>query len=294
MKYNLKNKIVVLLCLVVVVLSSSCGYGTDNFFYKGNKVDSRVDNVVEINDFISPETAKLSKYRILVLADVHVGGYKTVTDYEILFNWLKDLKKNDPDNFPKFCLILGDNVDHGYKSEFIDFVDFTKEIEKLEIPVINVLGNHDLYNSGWKNYKSMCYPFCSLFHFSTKNFSWYGIDTGTGDIGIKQFNILKRAMAKDNKPKIVMTHYPFSNTRLYGILCLHDPTERNLIIDLFARSDVKAALCGHLHQTQAADLQAFDEYGNPSFRYCKNGWNIFEIDEDNCRVKKISLDYPDY
>ena len=64
-----------------------------------------------------------------------------------------------------------------------------------------------------------------------------------------------------------MSHYPFANSKWLGSFCLHDSTERNLILDLFAKNGVKAALCGHLHQTQAADLQQFKEYGLPSFRY---------------------------
>lgn len=275
---------------VVLIALVSCVYGTNNFLYKGNKVDNRIDYIHEIKDVLPPNTEFPSKYRILVLADVHVGSPTRDTDIAPLIAWLKRYKIEHPDDYPLFGLSLGDLVDHGTKEEYEKYCSLMNQVENEGIHIINVLGNHDLYASGWEHYQKMCYPNCSLFKFESKNFSWYGIDTGTGDVGIKQYNILKDAFKNDKRPKIILMHYPLSNTKRFGFLCLHDPTERNLLIDLFAQNDVKAALCGHLHQTQDADLQLFMEYGNPSYLYSENGWTIFEIDENRKSVIKVPIE----
>ena len=288
------KKVRLLLSISIILMSLlvlSCGqhYGTDNIFYKGNKVENRIECVKEIKDVL-PSNIKLgTRYRVLVLADVHVGSPIKETDIKPLLKWLNEYKKSNPSLYPVFGLSLGDLVDHGTMAEYEKYVALMNKIEDKGIHIVNVLGNHDLYNSGWDNYKKMCYPYCSLFKFETNKFAWYAVDTGTGDLSIKQYRILKDAFAKDSKPKIVMMHYPIANSKQFGTFCMHDTTERNLLIDLFAKNNVKAALCGHLHQKQAMNLQAFQEYGNPSLCYSENGWTLFEIDESNDSVTKIDI-----
>lgn len=289
-----KRKLVLGTSILVFMISMttfSCVYGTNNFFYKANQVKNRVDYIHELDDFetdIKSESINEKKYKILVLTDVHLGNRVKKVEMERFFSWLDTCKTNN--DLPEFCLILGDNVDHGYKKEYDTYCDFTKHIKDKGIPVITMFGNHDLYNSGWDNFKKMCYPHCSLFHYDTPGFSWYGIDTGTGNIGKKQFDLLKNAFAKDKKPKIVISHYPLTNSRTVGAISFHDSTERNLLIDLYAKNNVKAVLCGHLHKTKYKDLGAFKEYGFPSFCYAKYpAWTLLEINETNPNVPELKL-----
>ena len=284
----MKNKLLILLCLIISLSSVSCIYGTNNFLYKGNKVDYRIDEFHRLNDFESTiDVQNLpNKYQILVITDTHFGSPKKTTETESFYKWLDTL--ND-ENRPKFCLILGDNVDRGYENEYKLFCKFVKHIEDKGIPGISTVGNHDLYNSGWDLYVKYCYPNCSLFHFETKAFSWYSIDTGTGIIGTKQFKILKRALRSEDKPKIILSHYPLTNSKWVGAISLHDSTERNLLIDLYSRTNVKTLLCGHLHQINYADLGPFIEYGHPSFCYADfNAWTLYEIDESDNNNPKIT------
>lgn len=290
----MKNKFIFSFCILYIILTFSCRYGTDNYFYAENQVDNRISDINSLNDFTSFSFNLPEKFRILVLSDTHFGSKTKDVDTSPFFKWIDNLKADNPEKVPAFCLILGDNVDHGDESEYKTYYNFTKQIEKRGIKVLSVVGNHDLFNSGWENYKKYCYPYNSLFKFETKGFSWYGIDTGTGTIGKKQFNLLKEAFEKDKKPKIILSHYPFANTRRQGALSLHDSTERNLLIDLFAKSNVRAALCGHLHYELSVNLFAFKEFGNPSFRYRDKGWTVYEIDEsnlDNPTVTELPRDF---
>lgn len=285
----MKNRLLVVLCLIITLSSVSCIYGTNNFLYKGNQVDNRVDYFHELSDFEKKiEKNKLpNKYKILVITDTHFGSPQKKTETARFYNWLEKIKSDTTDK-PKFCLILGDNVDRGYDSEYKDFCEFVKQIEEAGIPVISTVGNHDLYNSGWDLYQKYCYPHCTLFHFETKGISWYSIDTGTGNIGIKQYNIIRKALFSDDKPKIVLSHYPLTNSKWLGAVSLHDSTERNLLIDLYSRTNVFSILCGHLHQINYSDLGVFIEYGHPSFCYSDfDAWTLYEVDETNISAPKI-------
>lgn len=279
----MKKNIFLLLILIFSLTTFSCVYGTNNFLYWGNQVDKRVDYIHELNDFEnkidSKENPLSSKYKILVITDTHFGSPHKETETEPFIKWLNSVPKKD---LPKFCLILGDNVDQGYENEYKEYCDFKQKIENKGIPVITLLGNHDLYNSGWEYFVDNCYPCCSIFHFDTKGFSWYGIDTGTGDLGIKQYKMLKKQMENDNKPKIVICHYPLTNSKWMGAVSFHDSSERNLLVNLYSKNKVSVVLCGHLHKIDFADLGSFREYGHPSFCYSDPpAWTLYEVDESN-------------
>lgn len=283
---------IVLLLLLSAVLLYSCVYGTNDFYYPGNKVSERVDYIHSLQDFEKKINAESlpDKYNVLVLTDTHFGSKTKTTETASFYKWLRELPRDE--NFPKFCLILGDNVDHGYKEQYKTFCTFVDVIEDEGIPVVSVIGNHDLYNCGWKYFNKMCYPYCSSFHFETKAFSWYCIDTGTGDVGQKQFDIINKTFEKDKKPKIVISHYPLTNAKKMGSISFHDSTERNLLIDLYGKNNVKFLLCGHLHMIVSRNFGVFEEFGNPSFCYSDTDrWTMYQIDEsdiNNPTVKKLA------
>lgn len=290
----MKTRIVFILCLILSVSSISCIYGTNNFFYYGNDVDKRVDYLHELDDFETRCNSSNSesfpkKYKILVITDTHFGSPLKTTETAKFYNWLTTI--NSSHDKPKFCFILGDNVDRGYESEYVLFADYVKHIEDAGIPVLSILGNHDLYNSGWDVYLKYCEPKCSLFHFDTPVYSWYAIDTGTGNIGMKQYKMIKKAFVNDPKKKIVLSHYPLTNSKWLSSISMHDSTERNLLVDLYSRTNVTDILCGHLHQINYADLGTFREYGHPSFCYSDApAWTLYEVDEtDKNRPKIIQL-----
>ena len=103
--------------------------------------------------------------------------------------------------------------------------------------IFNTCGNHDLYQGHWDNWKDACYPHTSFYKFQTSGFSWYALDTASGRICPNQFNLLKEEISKDPKPKVIFTHYPLTEFRVLGI-GLDETTERNLLIDLFAKNNV--------------------------------------------------------
>lgn len=245
-----------------VFVTAGCEFGTKDVSYEGNDVDHRFSGVYPVP---VPAGNLPSVYNILIVSDVHRGSWTKSGDAEnALFTWL-ELHKNSAD-YPKFMISLGDNADHGFPSEFRDYKDFTDKIETLYgLKTLNVIGNHDLYNEAWDYWRVFCYPYVSTYCVSTPGFSFYFLDTGTGTLGNDQLEAITASMKADPKKKLVFMHYPPTiNTFLFT---LQNTIERNLLLSLFADTDVKGVFGGHLHKNDTASHRKFKEFCLSSFRY---------------------------
>jgi 3',5'-cyclic AMP phosphodiesterase CpdA len=245
------------------------GYGWDEFFSRDNPVSTRADTLTDIAD--SPAGTN-TDYTVIVITDVHFGGDGTRPD-DSFFEWVSSLSSR-----PKFCICLGDIAEHGYKSEYTDYVAFTAKLyNTYGIRTYTVTGNHDLYNSGWKYWHTMVYPYTSFYRLKTVHFSWYFLDSGSGSLGTTQYNTLKNAMNADSNPKIVLLHYPiYADGTLY--LCLQNTYERDELITLFAKKNVKLVLDGHTHQYHTCDFGSFYEFNVPGF-LAKGQWALLTVNE---------------
>jgi 3',5'-cyclic-AMP phosphodiesterase len=271
------KKIITFMTLLFVLTLSSCNYGTDNLLYHANSVSARTRTpAFKEVDFSSTAQSLPDQYKVLVLTDTHIGNSSTIPPITELYNYLDSMLTTDP-NYPKFYIHLGDQTDHGYASECTAYKEFTDKLEsKYGLSTFNVVGNHDLYNSGWDNWVASNKPGTSFYRFKTKTFSWYGIDTGSGTLGTDQYDTLKTLMYLDTNPKVVLMHYPLSYSNF--VFCLQDTTERNNLISLFKVTSVKDVLCGHVHSTEALNHTSFTEYCFPSFTYQRTA-TILSVDE---------------
>ena len=169
----------VLISLISLVLFASC-YGSWNFWYSGNDVDKRTENLRYLtNDesaFAASEISDLhGEYTVLVISDSHFGSKRKKISGEPLFRYLDNLKAEHPELYPKFMLSLGDSVNIGYEDQYKEYLDFcNKLMEDYDIRLIlNSCGNHDIYQSHWDNWEKFCYPHTSFYKFKTKDISWY-------------------------------------------------------------------------------------------------------------------------
>lgn len=145
-----------------------------------------------------------------------------------------------------------------------------------------MFGNHDCYNSGWQNWKTFCYPYESLYKFETDNISFYCLDSASGVIGKKQFDIIKKSMEMDKKSKIVFSHIPLYTSRtLFGMT---DSYERNRLIDLFQRNNVKMVLSGHIHYSEGFSMGDFYQQSISSFLY-QDTFGVLKINERSMNVE---------
>ncbi|MDR1220693.1 MAG: metallophosphoesterase [Treponema sp.] len=286
------------LCLALAACKDE--YGLDEFLTRADDINARSAYITRLGapildkDIVSnnknmyepnkPGVFPFDKnYTVLILADIHFGAHSDHPDLpeEKFFDWL-DAKK-DAGTTPAFCLVLGDNAEAGTEDEYKQFKALSDTLENdYNIPVYSIVGNHDLYNDGWRPYTKYCKPYISYYHFSTGNFSWYALDSGSGTLGGSQLKNLVSNLKADPNPKIVFSHYP-----MYGggnfYFSLSDPHERAALISAFAKNNVKIVLEGHQHPGSFYDFGSFKEYNVAAFRD-RQSWHLLTVDETNATV----------
>ncbi|MCQ2592343.1 MAG: metallophosphoesterase [Treponema sp.] len=270
--------------IVFTLLCCTSCYGSWNPFEYGNNVDNRIEALPDISETL-PDSVKgnTDSYTVLVFADSHFDATVETNAEKKLFKWLDSL---DAEEYPRFAISLGDSTNAGTQSQFDEYLAFCNKLEtNYNITTINVPGNHDIYCSNWKNWKKNCFPYKSFYCFKTQSFSWYALDTASGSLGLFQYNQLKNAMENDPNPKIVFSHYPIIEFNFVFGLC--DTVERNLLLDLFVKNNVKLSLGGHLHNFATDKLQDYTEYCLPSFRY-NEIWTLLTINE-NTKETKVKI-----
>lgn len=264
------------------LLFSSCKYGWEEGLYRKANVNTRASAMKELTAETVPSSpsALSGKYTVAVISDVHFGakagnGIDNISGR--FLDWLKTLSEKN--ELPAFIICLGDIAECGTKSEIQNYADFIKLVEDTyAIKTYTILGNHDLYNSGWNNWKNIVAPYTSFYHFTTKTFSWYFVDSASGSLGTNQYEKLKDVMKKDTAPKIVCSHYPvYAGGNFY--FCLQNTVERNSLITLFAENNVKVALEGHTHIYCETNFGSFMEETLPGYLE-KGKWELLSVDED--------------
>ena len=267
-----------------LIALTGCNITPESFWSGDNNVNHRyrpIKNISASDDEIRGWADSVSgSYEVLVLTDVHKGAsyYKSGVD-AAFEKWLNsyDLSK------VKFALGLGDFADGAKEGQMKDYAALVSKIEAKGIKVLNVIGNHDLFQSdGYELYSKYCYPGTSYYKFYTKNLAWYGLDSGSGTLGSRQLEGLKAAMAVESKRVVVFTHVPLSRSELaqwFLPFCLRDTTERNILIQFFSEMEIQGYLCGHYHPGGVDKFGNFTQYNFKSFG--ENGvWYIMYVDED--------------
>lgn len=272
---------------MLLLILTGCKFGFHEMFWRPHPVDERSREVVKLtgSEFPFTNISMPSKYDCLILADIHFGNKKNPAWQKVFFTSLKNYR--DTHTTPMlFCIILGDTSDHGFADEYDTAKTFQQRIAdtnrlsaygNIPMPIYNVVGNHDVYNSGWNLWKQSCYPHKSVYYFETKQLEWYFVDTASGTLGRPQFSDLKEKLWSSSKPKFIFTHYPlYGNGIVY--FSLSDPRERAELISLFAQTNLKLYCSGHYHPGASYDYGSFKECSLKAFgRFGK--YHILHVDE---------------
>ena len=291
----LKGKFFYVFIFVILSLFSlnvnSCGYGALELFHHGAFVDERTDQLTELGSGrVGSSFDSLSgSYTFVIFSDPHYGSKRAdnIDEAEFL-EWLDSLSVK-----PKFCICLGDIADHGERSEFEKYNAFASRIESITGgKVYGVVGNHDLYNSGWDDFEDLVYPNVSFYRFAINSISYYFLDTGSGSMGTTQFNKFKAAMAADSNYKIVCTHYPCYGTKDFfaSYYSLQNTLEADQLITLLKKQKAIAYLSGHMHAEHSTDFGTFTEYVVPAF-LSNEKFAVMTVNESNHTATYKSYSY---
>lgn len=322
MKKIIKSKSVVLFTFLFTLVLTSCdfhffSYKPSEAFYRLMKVERRAKELKKLN--ISEDSDKAlimtnlrnSKneeiplkinsdeiYDVLIITDVHFGNEYSLPNGERRDNeWFKALEKEKSESGKKlldsvkFAIGLGDFADHGLLKEC---EDYNREIrdpleKKYGIPLYNIVGNHDLYNSGWDAWEKTMYPHTSFYKFETPSFSWYFLDSASGTLGGYQYDALENEMLNDSKEKLIFSHVPvYSDNYLY--FTMQNPEERNRLINTCALTNTKFFIDGHTHKLREYSFGSFFEQNiSDFFTSCK--YAVLHVNE---LEKTISISIRSY
>lgn len=288
---------------------STCEFGSPLYLYGGTPVDSRSSKVQVLRGADIPRLeANSGKYSFLILTDAHFGTEKTERRETEFLHKFESLLSGQDELRPRFIINLGDTLNAGRESEADLFNETAqtwrekaKEILRMNeldgFNVYSILGNHDLYNGGWRIWKEQMWPGVSYYKFfldagSNENGFWfYFLDSANGTLGASQLEDLEKNLEADSGPKLIFCHYPpFVKQNGQYHFAFGNTIERNKMIAIFARHNVKFVFAGHTHEYSAHDFKSFMEVVVPSYVF-KKSFALVTVDEASGTVAYKIVDY---
>lgn len=295
MKTKLSTAVFLILSLVIVNLTLSCGnFGTYMLLFGEDNVDDRVgkNGITQLGSITVGENQNQA-YSFICISDVHFGSKKAAFPYQSFFNSFDELlESSDSTVVPRFLVCLGDCADGGSESQYNEYNNFLNQVKTHAKEIIapdddsynfncySVLGNHDLYNNGWYNYKKKVYPYSSYYTFQVNpecenSFKFYIIDTANSTLGNYQFNSFIKVLREDTNPKLVFSHYPITGDEAF-IFKMQNTMERNIMLSTMVEHNVKGFFAGHVHTDEEHYFSKFTEVLVPSTRYRK-GFRLITV-----------------
>lgn len=186
-----------------------------------------------------------TNYRIFLLGDSHIGPVK-------YFN----LFVNDALQSNALALMMLGDITTGNSK---DYNTLEQNIpDSNSIASFLLVGNHDLYFNGWKEFYARFGSSTYYFTVKTPNDSdlYICLDSGSGTLGSKQINWLKNVLKQRTRFRncIVCTHCNFFRSRHTGSTNLV-VEELQLLMDLFQTYNVNLVIAGHDHKKSVEILE---------------------------------------
>ena len=298
------------LILISLAFSSCANYGFYQLLFGEEDVDERFSGFSDLSGetVLSSDLGLNGKYSFIVVTDVHIGAGDVHSSKmnDFLDEVSSLFESSDKTKIPRFIVNLGDTADGGHLSECNDYNSYLEKIRKLAVEkkVVNsaedfkiytILGNHDLYNNGWTDWKRTVYPYKSTYYFSLSSgfgyspFSFYFVDTGNGAFGTDQLDSLEKLLKSDPNPKMIFSHYPFYSDNV-PLMALEDTAERNYLLSLFAKNNVKALFGGHVHAVFEHGFGSFSQI-NTSALFKNGAFRLVTVDESNTSVSTKLIEF---
>lgn len=145
-----------------------------------------------------------------------------------------------------FFIFLGDIVVEGLEQDVKAFRDVLTS-QGWSLKAFPVIGNHDIYNDGWTNWKKYNGP--SHYSFTAGNSRFIAIDTADGSLGEAQSKWLREKVKEGSSSKntFLVSHYlpEVPGQRTY--LKLPDDVEALSLMKLASDFGVRGWLGAHYH-----------------------------------------------
>lgn len=268
----------IIVSAIVCLACFSCKYDF-NLIPREYDIEQRSPDFLNLNDSdVNKAPVNCGdKFSVILVADTHFGRngwFKPKRNEQPFYDKLETLLNSAEyaDFPPAFTLHMGDNSDTGKQADFDEFKNFEDKIaEKASAVNINynsriysILGNHDLYNNGWKIWQKNTWPGISTYYFTTEGshgakISWYFLDSASGILGTNQLEKFAELTANDSNVKIVSSHYPI-NVDAVKYYSMSNPLEIAKLSQIYYSSNTKWSFEGHYHP--GGSKNQYDKNGN--------------------------------
>lgn len=214
---------------------------------------------------------------------------------------------------PAFVLIPGD-MTHGLKERMMAELD--PALEKFEVPVHFIPGNHDIRNHKTlqtyrqrygKDYYVFTHHNCDFICLNSITLNtdtcYFGArDSDFRTEGPAQWNWLEKTLARSRADRrthiFILLHIPpytKSEDERHKLTNMH-PTARRRLLTLVRKYRVRVILAGHAHVTKECSTGDFTIYTvGGTFRPVDlrgYGYRIFKVQDDWVATKYVRLDKP--
>lgn len=210
----------------------------------GDVVNTRFEKSMALGDGGSVACIDAAEsYLFYVCSDPHVG--KTATNLQTFATKMRS------DSSAAFGVVLGDCTElRGAMSIYAQAIESTSE---ADTPIFSLIGNHDLFFSGWDDFYKLFGPSVYWFevvHTSGKDL-FITLDSASGTLGGKQMEWLKKLLENhrnDYRHCVVFTHtnlfYTDNSQTGSGNMAME---ETCVLTDLLSQHNVTFCLQGHDH-----------------------------------------------
>jgi len=226
-----------LLLLLLLVGATACGpedpgpFGELDLAHQQNHPNALVASKLAQQPVSYP-------FSFVLLSDTHVPyGKKTFAALR------EQILQLDPP--PVFVAVIGDLVDSGKMPEHLEYLSY---VDPFPIPVISLIGNHEMYPGQRKNYEAVYGPENFSFEFGNLRFvALNDIIPRRNGLTDLQVTFLEQKLADPKYPdKFVLMHAPppampppWGAPPFFNAGALYDLTERY---------GVRAVVTGHVHE----------------------------------------------
>lgn len=142
-----------------------------------------------------------------------------------------------------FAVVAGDLSNSGRDYQFDRYLNI---MNNSGLTYYSVIGNHDIFFDGWKEYKSKIGR--SIYTITADNLQLFVIDAANGLLGRRQLKWLEEELSNSSAShKIVVGHYPPWVGKLSSYFKMDSEEEAAILKDILYRNNVKYMFAGHYH-----------------------------------------------
>ncbi|PLX06297.1 MAG: hypothetical protein C0596_17650 [Marinilabiliales bacterium] len=238
MEYRILKYFVIVL---IIISMFSCGYDADfsGFIRSTDRVEKRFEQSMQWNAENPYQTLYVlnENYKLLINSDSHLGGYE---------NFSITKRRFIDDDY--LAMVLVGDIVTGKEEDYLKFNDSISEIIK---PVFSIVGNHDLYFDGWKNFYK--YLGSSTYYFTvetpTAKDLYICLDSGGGTYGKSQIDWLEQLLDEsrsDYRYCTILSHVNMLRTRRTS--SANPMTEEVVyLLNMFTEYNIDYVINGHDH-----------------------------------------------